>query len=148
MSLYFKVWALIDFHSLPRALPLIFAAYVMVTVVSNLQVLSPWMLVFPLYSMMQVLVMPVLGAIYYVVLACRRGRLGRYRFGYLRRRLRPATPTVAPADTILGLREAGADARRSCAGAFTSLVATCRALSRENLTPSSRLFEELAGRSL
>jgi cellulose synthase/poly-beta-1,6-N-acetylglucosamine synthase-like glycosyltransferase len=86
-SLYFKIWALIDLHQMPHVFPLVLISYIVVTALSNLQVLSPWMLVFPLYSMLQVLVMPPVGAVYYFVLARRRGRLGRYMFGYRRRRL-------------------------------------------------------------
>jgi cellulose synthase/poly-beta-1,6-N-acetylglucosamine synthase-like glycosyltransferase len=89
-SLYFKWWTMIDVHSLPRTFPIVFAAYVLVTAVSNAQVLSPWMLVFPLYSLFQVVVMPPLGAVWYVVVAVRRRRLGRYEFGYRRRRPQPA----------------------------------------------------------
>jgi hypothetical protein len=98
-------------------------------------------------SVVQVLVMPVVGALYYVVLARRRGRLGRYAFGYLRRRLPPTAVTPVRGAAIAGLRAAAADARRSCAGAFTSLFEACRALSRVDVSPSSRLFEELAARS-
>jgi cellulose synthase/poly-beta-1,6-N-acetylglucosamine synthase-like glycosyltransferase len=145
VSLYFKLWTMIDFHGLPRAFPLIFAAYIMVTVISNLQVLSPWMIVFPLYSMLQVLVMPVVGAVYYVVLARRRGCLGRYGFDYRRRRL-PATAPSRP-DAIAGLRVSSADAGRACAGAFASLFDSYRALSRTGVSPSSRLFEALASES-
>lgn len=88
VSLYFKWWTLINPHELIRTLPIVMAAYVGVTVLSNLQVVSPWMIVFPIYSLAQVTVMPLVGAIYYVVLARRKGRVGRYGFGY--RRLRPA----------------------------------------------------------
>jgi hypothetical protein len=44
---------MIDLRSLLE-LPIVTAAYIFVTAVSNLQVLSPWMLVMPLYSMVQV----------------------------------------------------------------------------------------------
>jgi cellulose synthase/poly-beta-1,6-N-acetylglucosamine synthase-like glycosyltransferase len=93
VSLYFKWWTMIDLKTLLATLPIVTAAYIFVTAITNLQVLSPWMLVLPLYSMAQVLVMPPLGAVHYVVLARRRGYLGRYGFGYRRRRVLPA---VAP----------------------------------------------------
>jgi hypothetical protein len=89
-SVHFKWWGMIDWHALPFELPLLLAVYAFVTFVSNLQVRSRWMIVFPLYALVQSLVMPLLGACYYVVLAYRRRRLGRYRFGY-RRRIPPAT---------------------------------------------------------
>jgi Glycosyl transferase family group 2 len=88
VSLYFKWWTLINPHELVRTLPIVMAAYVVVTVISNLQVISPWMIVFPIYSLAQVTVMPLVGAAYYVILAHRKGRIGRYGFGY--RRLRPS----------------------------------------------------------
>jgi len=50
------------------------------------------MIVFPIYSLAQVTVMPLAGATYYVILAHRKGRFGRYGFGY--RRLRP--PATSP----------------------------------------------------
>ena len=64
--------------------------YIFVTFITNLQVRSWWMIVYPIYALTQSLVMPLLGAGYYVVLACRKGRLGRYRFSY-RRGTPPAT---------------------------------------------------------
>ena len=42
------------------------------------------MIVFPIYALTQSLVMPLLGAVHYFVLAFRARRLGRYRFGYRR----------------------------------------------------------------
>jgi hypothetical protein len=66
------------------SLPVVYVAYLFVTVASNLQVLSPWMIFFPFYALAQVLVMPPLGALKYIELARRRRRVGRYRFGYRR----------------------------------------------------------------
>jgi cellulose synthase/poly-beta-1,6-N-acetylglucosamine synthase-like glycosyltransferase len=107
-SLYYKWWNLVDVRSLPSYLPLVFAVYVLVTVVSNLQVWSPWMLVFPLYALAQVSVLPAAGAAQYVLLARRRRRLGRYRFGYrrhfpesLRRERRPPTRELAAWAAVL-----------------------------------------------
>ena len=91
-SIYFRWWNFIDLRGLVYELPLLLVTYVVVTAVSNLQVLSPWMIVYPLYAMVQALVMPAVGSCYYLVLLRRRGRLGRYRFGYRRRR-----PTTDPA---------------------------------------------------
>jgi len=83
-TVHLRWWGLIDWHALPRELPLVLAVYVFVTFISNLQVRSWWMIVFPTYALAQSLVMPLLGACYYVVLARRNGRLGRYRFDYRR----------------------------------------------------------------
>jgi hypothetical protein len=92
LSLYFKWWTLFDLHEAIRTLPLVVGAYICVTVVSNLQVLSPWMIVFPIYSLAQVTVMPLVGAIHYVVLARRKESIGRYGFGYRRREPAPIIP--------------------------------------------------------
>jgi hypothetical protein len=83
-SVYYKWWGLVDWRMLPRTVPLVLLVYAGVTFVSNLQVRSRWMLVFPVYALAQSLVMPILGAAYYFVLAWRNGRPGRYRFGYRR----------------------------------------------------------------
>jgi len=89
VSLYFKWWTLISLHELVYTMPLVIVSYVVVTAISNTQVLSPWMLVFPFYSLVQVLVMPPIGAAYYFVVAWRRRRLGRYGFGLRRLRIAP-----------------------------------------------------------
>jgi Glycosyltransferase like family 2 len=89
VSLYFKWWTLISLHELIYTMPLVIVSYVVVTAISNVQVLSPWMLVFPFYSLAQVLVMPPIGAAYYFVVAWRRRRLGRYGFGFRRLRVAP-----------------------------------------------------------
>jgi cellulose synthase/poly-beta-1,6-N-acetylglucosamine synthase-like glycosyltransferase len=95
ISLYFKWWTMIHVDDLIATLPLVILAYILVTAISNLQVISPWMLVFPLYSLAQIVIMPPIGAAYYVVLARRRGTLGRYRFGYRRRPPAPIPPIRA-----------------------------------------------------
>jgi len=69
---------------LPYQLPLLLVTYVIVTFVSNFQVRSRWMLVFPIYALAQSLVMPVVGAVHYFVLAREQKRLGRYQFRYRR----------------------------------------------------------------
>jgi cellulose synthase/poly-beta-1,6-N-acetylglucosamine synthase-like glycosyltransferase len=83
-TVHLKWWSLIDWHALPRELPLVLAVYIFVTFISNFQVRSWWMIVFPIYALAQSIVMPLLGAGYYVVLARRAGLAGRYRFGYRR----------------------------------------------------------------
>ena len=66
---------MVDPHLLSSELPLVLAVYVLVTFISNLQVRSWWMLVFPLYVLMQSMLIPLAGVCYYVVLARRQGRL-------------------------------------------------------------------------
>ena len=84
-SWYFKWWTMLTPSSVLSSLPLVYCAYLFVTVTSNVQVASPWMIVFPFYALAQVLVMPPFGALKYFELARRRRRAGRYRFGYRRR---------------------------------------------------------------
>jgi hypothetical protein len=70
------------------------------------------MLVYPLYALAQVTVMPALGAWTYVELARQRRQLGRYQFGYNRRRPRGfARPLAGPA-IALGARLGWFDRRR------------------------------------
>jgi cellulose synthase/poly-beta-1,6-N-acetylglucosamine synthase-like glycosyltransferase len=83
-TIQFKWWGMIDWGLLPRELPLVLVVYVLVTFISNLQVRSRWMLVFPIYALAQSLVMPVLGVVRYAQLVRRNGSLGRFRFGYRR----------------------------------------------------------------
>jgi Glycosyl transferase family group 2 len=80
----FKWWGMIDWQTLPQELPIVLLVYAFVTFISNVQVRSRWMLVFPLYALAQSFIMPLIGAMYYVVLARRAGALGRYHFGYRR----------------------------------------------------------------
>src|SRR4029453_18206409 len=83
-SVYFKWWSLLDVQLLVRELPLVLGTYIVVTFLTNVQVRSWWMLVFPLYALVQGMVMPLLGAYHYFRLARRQGRPGRYRFRYRR----------------------------------------------------------------
>jgi hypothetical protein len=83
-SFAFKWWNMLDWRALPAEVPLVLAVYALVTFLSNFQVRSRWMLVFPLYALFQSLVMPPLGACTYVLLARNRRHLGRYRFRYRR----------------------------------------------------------------
>ena len=84
---YVKWWTMLSPGAVISSLPYVYGAYLFVTVASNLQVASPWMVVFPFYALVQVLVMPVFGALTYFELAHRRRRVGRYAFGYRRREL-------------------------------------------------------------
>ncbi len=86
----FKWWTLASYlhpFVIVQTLAWVFAVYALITIVANLRVFSCWMLVFPPYALVQSILMPVVGAVYYVVLAQRQGRLGRYRLGYRRERV-------------------------------------------------------------
>jgi cellulose synthase/poly-beta-1,6-N-acetylglucosamine synthase-like glycosyltransferase len=87
VGFYFHVWSSLSLMTIVHALPLILVVYLVITVVANTQVLSLWMLVFPLYSLAQSLIVAPLGAVNYVRLARQRRDLGRYRFGWGRRAL-------------------------------------------------------------
>lgn len=67
-------------------LPIVMCFYMLLTFVANWEVRSPLMLLFPLYSLFQVIVMPVLGVVSYVQTSRRLRLWGRYRFGVLRPR--------------------------------------------------------------
>jgi hypothetical protein len=110
-SVHFKVWSMLDWRALPAQLPFLLAIYAFVTFVSNIQVRSWWMIVFPLYALTQSLVMPLLGGLHYTLLAYRRRKLGRYRFGY-RRRFPAETETSLRIERISRAAAAVADARR------------------------------------
>jgi hypothetical protein len=69
------------------------------------------MLHYPVNALAQSLVKPHLGAGYYVVLARRRGQVGRYRFAY-RRGLPTATLEQLRLERIEGYALAVATARR------------------------------------
>jgi cellulose synthase/poly-beta-1,6-N-acetylglucosamine synthase-like glycosyltransferase len=88
VAVYFHVWSALSIGNVVHYMPLVLVMYLLITVVCNLQVLSPWMLVFPLYSLVQTTVLPPLGALLYMRLAWKRRDLGRYRFGWAR--VRPA----------------------------------------------------------
>jgi cellulose synthase/poly-beta-1,6-N-acetylglucosamine synthase-like glycosyltransferase len=82
---YFKWWTMLSPAAFLSSLPLVYIAYLFATVTSNLQVVSPWMIVFPFYALAQVIVMPPFGVLKYFEVARAQRRLGRYGFGYRRR---------------------------------------------------------------
>jgi cellulose synthase/poly-beta-1,6-N-acetylglucosamine synthase-like glycosyltransferase len=88
VGVYFKWHAIIDYlhpFVLVQTLAWLFAVYAAVTVIANWQVRSWRMFIFPPYALLQAILMPTIGSIYYCSLARRQGNLGRYRFGYRRR---------------------------------------------------------------
>ena len=88
VGLYFKCWTFAG-HIAPlvlvQSLLTLFVIYALITLIANLKVASIGILAFPPYALAQAVLMPLVGAIYYVVLARRQGRLGRYGIGYRRR---------------------------------------------------------------
>jgi glycosyl transferase family 2 len=65
--------------------------YSLITLISNFQVRSWRMIIFPAYSLAQIVVMPLAGTLAYASLAWEQRTLGRYRFGIRRRRLEAGT---------------------------------------------------------
>jgi hypothetical protein len=95
LGVYFKTDGLIGYlqpFRLLQALAALFAVYAVITVVANWQVRSWGMLAYPPYALLQAILMPTVGCLYYVKLARRYRRLGRYRIGYRRRAVLPALP--------------------------------------------------------
>jgi hypothetical protein len=105
VGLYFKWDSVTTYASVGAFLRLIgisMAVCVVITVIANLQVRSWRMIVFPFYAFARAMLMPLVGSIYYWMLARRQGFLGRYRFGY-GRGTPPATP---PAQQLAVARQA------------------------------------------
>jgi cellulose synthase/poly-beta-1,6-N-acetylglucosamine synthase-like glycosyltransferase len=95
VCLVWLLWAakwdeLFDVRHLAAILPFVLLLYTGVTFFSNWSVRSRWMVIYPYYALFQALVLPVLGAFYYLWLWFRRGTLappGRYRIGLRREAL-------------------------------------------------------------
>jgi cellulose synthase/poly-beta-1,6-N-acetylglucosamine synthase-like glycosyltransferase len=78
---------LIDLRHIAAILPFVVLLYTGVCFFSNWSVRSRWMVIYPYYALLQALVLPPLGALYYVHLWRKRGSLappGRYRIGFRR----------------------------------------------------------------
>jgi cellulose synthase/poly-beta-1,6-N-acetylglucosamine synthase-like glycosyltransferase len=81
---------LVDVDHVAAILPFVVLLYTGVCFSSNWTVRSRWMVVYPYYALFQALVMPPLGAAYYLWLWYKRGTLkppGRYRIGFRRESL-------------------------------------------------------------
>ena len=99
IGLYFKWHTITSYssvHAFGKLIGISLVVCVAITVLANFQVRSWRMLVFPFYAFVQAFLMPIVGSIYYWILARRQGFLGRYRFGY--RRVKPGVfmPTFRP----------------------------------------------------
>ncbi len=99
VGLYFKWHTITSYASVQEFGKLIgisLGVCAVITVLANFQVRSWRMLVFPLYAFVQAFLMPIVGSIYYWILAHRQGFLGRYRFGYRRVKPEVVMPTFRP----------------------------------------------------
>lgn len=83
VSVYFHVWSALTPMNAVHYLPVMLVLCTLVTALANLQVLSAWMLLFPVYAMVQTFILAPLGMVKYARLAYARRDLGRYRFGWL-----------------------------------------------------------------
>jgi cellulose synthase/poly-beta-1,6-N-acetylglucosamine synthase-like glycosyltransferase len=101
---------LLDVRHVAAILPFIVLLYTGVSLFSNWSVRSRWMVVFPYYALFQALVLPPLGALYYLWLWCKRRTLkppGRYRIGLRREALdlslweSPVGPRIAWVGRVL-----------------------------------------------
>lgn len=94
VGIYFKWWTLgavfVDPVEGVRVFFVLFGVYAVVTAIGNWQVRQRLMILFPMYALVQAVLMPIIGSVYYVVLACRMRRAGRYGFGVRRRRVLPS----------------------------------------------------------
>jgi cellulose synthase/poly-beta-1,6-N-acetylglucosamine synthase-like glycosyltransferase len=95
---------LVDVGHIAAILPFVVLLYTGVCLFSNWSVRSRWMVLYPYYALFQALVLPPLGALYYLWLWCKRGTLkppGRYHIGLRRGTLDlslwepPAGPRIA-----------------------------------------------------
>jgi hypothetical protein len=84
------VWVMLYYRSttvwqVTEVLPIVLVAYVLLTLVANWQVRSEWMIVYPIYALVQVAVMPLYGFAYYCYIALTQRRAGFYRLPILGR---------------------------------------------------------------
>lgn len=78
---------LLDVRHIAAILPFVVLLYTGVCFFSNWSVRSRWMVLYPYYALLQALVLPPLGALYYLHLWHKRGTLappGRYKIGFKR----------------------------------------------------------------
>jgi cellulose synthase/poly-beta-1,6-N-acetylglucosamine synthase-like glycosyltransferase len=78
---------LLDIRHLAAILPFVLVLYTAVSFLANWSVRSRWMVVYPYYALFQALVLPPLGALYYLSLWAKRGTLeppGRYAISFRR----------------------------------------------------------------
>jgi cellulose synthase/poly-beta-1,6-N-acetylglucosamine synthase-like glycosyltransferase len=85
-GLWWRVQADFHVHQLALYLPTLMIAYALACVVTNWPVRSRWMILFPYYSLLQVMVMPLAGSIWFIQYAIRHRKNPRFRFGFARGR--------------------------------------------------------------
>jgi len=95
IALYWKVEG--DFHveRLAYYLPSLMIVYTAACVLTNWPVRSRWMILFPYYSLAQVIVMPWAGSLWFIQYAVRHRKNPRFRFGFGRGRYVEPVPDAA-----------------------------------------------------
>jgi cellulose synthase/poly-beta-1,6-N-acetylglucosamine synthase-like glycosyltransferase len=94
-ALYWKIEADLDVRRLALYLPTLMIAYTLACVLTNWPVRSRWMILFPYYSLLQVMVMPAAGSVWFVQYAIRHRKNPRFRFGFGRGRYVEPLPETA-----------------------------------------------------
>jgi hypothetical protein len=100
------VWVMLYYRSttvwqVTEVLPIVLVAYVLLTLVANWQVRSEWMIIYPIYALAQVALMPLYGFAYYCYIALTHRRAGLYRLPILGRINPPRRPTHHPNELAL-----------------------------------------------
>jgi len=85
LALFWKWESLLSFRSF-TLLPILIVVYTAICVVTNWPVRSRWMILFPYYSLLQVLLMPAPGAVWCFRHMVTHRTIGRYKFGVRRGR--------------------------------------------------------------
>jgi cellulose synthase/poly-beta-1,6-N-acetylglucosamine synthase-like glycosyltransferase len=92
IGLYWKVQGDFQPERVAYYLPTLMVAYTIACVVTNWPVRSKWMILFPYYSLAQVMVMPLAGSIWFIQYAIRKRKNPRFRFGFGRGRYDAPVP--------------------------------------------------------
>jgi cellulose synthase/poly-beta-1,6-N-acetylglucosamine synthase-like glycosyltransferase len=95
VGLYWKAQDNLHPGRLAVYLPTLMLAYTLACVVTNWPVRSRWMILFPYYSLLQVMVMPWAGSFWFVQYAIRHRKNPRFRFGFARGRYVEPLPETA-----------------------------------------------------
>jgi hypothetical protein len=96
IGLYWKIQGDFQIQRVAYYLPTLMVAYTIACVATNWPVRSKWMILFPYYSIAQVLVMPLAGSVWFLQYAIRKRKNPRFRFGFSRGRYQ--RPRLAAAE--------------------------------------------------
>lgn len=94
IALYWKVEGDLHPERVFYYLPTLMVAYTLACVITNWPVRSRWMILFPYYSLLQAMVMPLAGSMWFVQYAVRHRKNPRFRFGFSRGRYVEPVPAA------------------------------------------------------